>query len=324
MTPTSPIAISIGQATQAISTEPITYPVTSIPSKLHQHGATIPSSGIILSLVEGERELILPKPLRQQKAHIVIENWFEYQASSQDFSESTVYATDGSIFPSTNKPNIHRTISSVCVTTSTIMIAIIKGNAVKVMQAELFGIVMACVQALRQGDRDVIILTDYLNATNRITRLRYGHDPTIDQKSHPISYGEAWYNWIAILVRELEITGTRLTMYYIKAHVTSGTIAEHVLNQKADDHTREARQPGTRPLYHAPWPTFFMEDFIPWTEETSYIEQDLYIWVKTRMMEKRERRVIASNPLMDIIIFEKDVANTKYYSKTARDYSLKI
>ena len=216
-----------------------------------------------------------------------------------------------------------RVVSSACVTTSTAVTAVIRGNAAVVMQGELFAIIIALLKIRSSGTGQHIVLTDYINAARRIT---HANEDNIKPLGLPrsTSSGKAWYKWITTLCQEIRNNGQDLTVRYVEAHVTIDPTPDHLMNGKADEHARKARSTENPSLNNAPWPSFFMDNYTPWTNDASYIELDLYRWTKAMRSRQRTRLVSARNTLMDLNIFEKHVINSRYYTRTIRDYSLKI
>lgn len=227
-----------------------------------------------------------------------------------------VIATDGSMYPADAKIGDRRLVSAAFITNDGKKVgAVVKnGQAAVVMHGELLGVVMALVQG-RLGKADgLTIHTDYLHTVRRIKRFR----------EQGVVEGNSWYRWIFKLWKELEEDGMALDIHHVRAHVNADeATTEEKLNQLADDAAREART--TPSLNHSPWPTFEMEEYAPYQAlDGSYIEMDLYQWVKSGCLIQRTKNIKIRYPSrFDLSCYERNVTDKEYYTKSMRDYSIR-
>ena len=266
-----------------------------------------------IGLVEGDWQLGLSRKERRGWAEEIIENWSLLNLQEMN-TEAERFGTDGSMMPANVRPGERRLVTAACVTGGNTLGALVTGRETGVMQGELFGIIMALIRARMGEKKSIIIYSDYLNGIRKIQQMR---DTGVSSIS---SGGRSWYRWIFRLWSDLEHNGISITINHVKSHTGEET-EEAILNDRADKACQEAREGCQN---HAPWPTFEMDEFMPWTED-GYIEQDLYKWTKTRRIQQRASTVATKYIRLNMSHFENAAKiNTAYYTKSPYDYAIKV
>jgi hypothetical protein len=278
---------------------------------------------ILPYLIEGDRELGIPRQQRQQEAEDVISGWFnDWNNAITRRQGPMVLATDGSMFPATATQGERRTVSAACVSEQFQTGARVIGNASVVMHGEILGIIMALVQARQTGEKSLTIHSDYLNAKKMLLRFTDSQTDSIANNSAGLS----WFKWMFSLYTDSTNDGAEIRLEHIKAHTGNAELSiEQQLNEKADKVARDARLEESKSMNIAPWPTFKMEEFTAWSPSEGYVERDIYGWVKTARIQTRGSQLRFSNPLaFDKTCLDRTPPDKWAYTKSIRDYSLRV
>jgi hypothetical protein len=251
----------------------------------------------------------------------VVDNWIQDVISVGKEPEGVgMYGTDGSMEGVRWGGTGEGVVSAACASNIGSTVALVKGGEVVAMHGEILGIIMAIREAKLRGTPTISIHSDYLNA---VKRLIWHNDNNSRYQS--MSNGKSWFKWLFSVWDDLAATGINASIHHVKAHTTiTNTSSEpQLLNQLADQAARVARMSPT--ANWAPWPTFELDEFTAWNEKLGYIEQDLYKWTKSALLQQRATRVANRYPSrFSMILYERaSSTNKNYYTKSPRDYGIK-
>ena len=304
--------------------------------------------------VEGKKCLGIDREDRRREWERTIENWAWGLGSGLEGSRGRkerrsrdgprVFATDGSMYPSSVKPGQRRTVSAASVTEYGEITAIAVGNTCQVMHGELLGIIMALIQGRGTRGEEIEIFSDYMMAVRNLrdhtarrklreeamkeTGLdRFHLSKITEEEGLDNGAGRSWYRCLHMIWDEMEHNGIVLRLEHVKAHETNldPAIPQQILNDKADKAAKAARDPATSSPNHCQWPTFALDRFAVWDESLGYIETDLYRYIKSRLKEMRKDALYHSDYIVQLNTanYEKGVHSEYMYKRATSDYSIR-
>jgi len=230
----------------------------------------------INDVLSGPADLILPRHIRKENAEHHIVNLAKVCGlPSSQHSKSSVWASDGSMVPSSVGILDTKTVIGAATGTQTLVMKV-AGNNVSILHGELIGMISALILSkfTRNNDQNnQQLLTDHLNTVrlvkdsqtdvDQIPRLRYMN-------------GRFYYHWI------LDLTHQSTTQIdYTPGHSTETTL-EAKLNNEADFYASKSPK-YAKNLPTAPIPTFYMNNFTFHSKKDGWIESNVPSYVDTHM-----------------------------------------
>ncbi|KAK7038135.1 hypothetical protein R3P38DRAFT_2696655 [Favolaschia claudopus] len=227
----------------------------------------------ITSVIMGDWSLALPRENRRAFAEQVLKAMIDASTVPVDpllnASSQTLMASDGSCTP--GMPKLHERRSTTFSTVGNRHAAVfsIGGRNTGILQAEVYGLVAATLQASRNTSNSIPIYTDHLNSSRLISDAFSNPPSTHAWATKP---ARSLYRWLLEMLTAIN-PPSRPTIIYTQAHTTSESL-EARANAVADALASQSHSKPIRPA-SVPDPTFHMDEYTFFTKEDGYIESNI-------------------------------------------------
>ncbi|KAJ7894751.1 hypothetical protein B0H13DRAFT_2339128 [Mycena leptocephala] len=223
--------------------------------------------------VRGDWTLAIPRGTRRAFAEQVLSPLIDASTVSPLPFTQPLTASDGSCVP--GMPRLHDRLSVTFSVVSNRRAAVfsLSGRASGILQAEVYGLVTASLEARQTGSGDIPMYTDHLNSTRIIG----------DSFSNPLP-SHAWstlparslYRWLRLIIQS-QPTNRRPKITYTRAHTDSQSIPARA-NAAADALASQSHNLIVPPLV-CPDPTFCMDEYTFYTDNDGYIESNISSYI---------------------------------------------
>lgn len=230
-------------------------------------------------VLSGPVDLVLPRHVRKENAERRIMNL----ANTCDFppsrhSKSCLWASDGSMVPSTAGVLDTKTVIGAATGTQTLAMRV-SGKNISILHGELIGMISALVLSkfTRNDDQNNHrLLTDHLNTVRLVNDSQSNVDQTPRLR---FMNGRSYYRWLLDLTSQL-----KTQIDYTPGHSTETTL-EAKMNNEVDLYATKS-QGFAKDIPTAPIPTFYMNNFTFHSRTDGWIESNIPSYVDARMIRQ--------------------------------------
>ncbi|KAF5387991.1 hypothetical protein D9615_000313 [Tricholomella constricta] len=248
---------------------------------------------LLLLLARSDPLLLTSRPQRQSLAENVIHTLFRLQSPSPNTvpPSSPSLASDASLVPCS--PSLQPSVIFAVTLggrTLTATLANFRSSA-SILRGEAYGIAAALVLSMADIQCPQTLYSDHLTSVN-----------LINSSTHPpvCSPAQSIYRRIRDLLSRRPPTAA-LSLQHVRAH-TSSTSPAALLNRVAD-HAASSSQRLLQPPPPAPIPTFFMDDYMPFSSADGWVEANLTDYVQSKVFSLRSRR-LPSTSLFSLVPYD--------------------
>lgn len=193
----------------------------------------------------------------------------------RDENENNLWASDGSARPADAR--IHEDRSVVAATSGPISLALkLHGRGSSILHGEIMGLIMTSILCAHSSTlTNNIILTDHINSVHLIDDA-----PSTTDATHKLRKMNArsYYKWL------LDILARHPTsIKYTRGHSSSKDIQAEA-NNRADKIATHMHDDDTNFAPLSPIPTFFMDDYTPWTQQDGWIELNIREYAESHLL----------------------------------------
>ncbi|KAK7048603.1 hypothetical protein R3P38DRAFT_2870378 [Favolaschia claudopus] len=227
----------------------------------------------LTNIITGNWSLALPRENRRAFAEQVLKAMIDASTIPVDpilnSSGQTLMASDGSCTP--GMPKLHERRSTTFSTVGNKHAAVfsIGGRNAGILQAEVYGLVAASLQASRNPSNSIPIYTDHLNSSRLISDAFSNPPATHAWATKP---ARSLYRWLLQILTATP-SPSRPAIIYTQAHTKSESL-EARANAVADALASRSHSKPIKPA-SVPDPTFYMDEYTFFTKEDGYIESNI-------------------------------------------------